>query len=284
MPWRPVAPNLSSNYPQVLIRLEQVKRKFEKNARFRQQYTEVLDGYICKGHARKVKSIDSNVQFFLSHGVFHPQEPNKLRVVFDCAAKFHGRSLNDELLSGPDLMNNLVGVLFRFRVGKVAFACDIESMFHQIRMPISDQRFLGFLWWTKGDVSLKPEVYCMTVRLFGAKSSPSCASFALLQTAEDNSNEFDDLTIGTVRRNFCTDDCLKAVHSVEEATRLVKQLLKLLDRGGSRPGKWLTTHDTVLESVSEPSSVQSNASFVLNDKTTYHVLGVTWDEIGRAHV
>ena len=39
-------------------------------------------------------------------------------------------------------------------------------MFHQIRTPISGQRFLGFLWWPKGDVSLKPEVYCMTVHLF----------------------------------------------------------------------------------------------------------------------
>ena len=113
------APNLSSNYPQAFIRLEQLKRTFEKNARFRQQYTEVLEGYICKGHARKVEWTDSNVQFFLPHhGVFHPQKPNKLRVVFDCAAKFHGRSLNDELLFGPALMNNLVGVLFPFSRGK----------------------------------------------------------------------------------------------------------------------------------------------------------------------
>ena len=106
-----------------------IETKIEKNSWFRQQYTEILEGYICKGHARKVESINSNVQFFLPHHVvFHPQKPNKYRVVFDCTAKFHGRSFNDELLSGPDLMNNLVGVLFRFCVGKVAFACDIESV------------------------------------------------------------------------------------------------------------------------------------------------------------
>ena len=152
-------------------------------------------------------------------------------------------------------MNDLVRVLFRFRVGKVAFACDIESMFHQIRTPISDQRFLRC---PKGDVSLKPEVYCMTVHFFGAKSLPSCANFVLLQTAKYNSNEFDNLTIETVRRYFYMDDCLKAVHSVEEATRLVQQLSKLLDRGGFRLGQWLTNHDTVLESVSELCSVRSN--------------------------
>ena len=153
-------------------------------------------------------------------------------------------------------MNNLVGVLFRFRVGKGAFTCDIDSIrFTRFshRFPIND--FLGFLWWPTGDVSLKPEVCCMN--LFGAKSSPICANFALLQTAEDNSNEFDDLAVGTVRRNFFLDDSLKAVHSVEEATRSVKQLSKLLERGGFRLGQWLTTHDTVLESVSELCSVQT---------------------------
>ena len=53
------------------------------------------------------------------------------------------------------------------------------------------------------------------------------------------------------------DDYLKAVHSVEEATRLVKQLSKLLERGGFRLVKWLTTHDPVLESLSEPCSGQA---------------------------
>jgi len=57
----------------------------------------------------------------------------------------------------------------------------------------------------------------------------------------------------------------------------VQQLSKLLERGGFRLGKWLTTHDTVLESVSEPRSVQSNTSLVLNDKRIHYVSGITWD-------
>lgn len=65
------------------------------------------------------------------HGVFHPQKPGKICVVFDCSAKFQDISLNDNLLDGPDLTNALVGVLCRFRKGLVAVMCDVERIFHQ---------------------------------------------------------------------------------------------------------------------------------------------------------
>ena len=38
-------------------------------------------------------------------------------VVFDCSAQFAGKSLNEKLLTGPDLTNPILGVLIRF--GKV---------------------------------------------------------------------------------------------------------------------------------------------------------------------
>lgn len=41
----------------------------------------------------------------------HPQKPGKIRVVFDPAVETDGVSLNKLLLSGPDLMNSLLGVL-----------------------------------------------------------------------------------------------------------------------------------------------------------------------------
>lgn len=62
--------------------------------------------------------------------VYHPQKPGKIRVVFDSSAQFNGVSLNDVLLSGPDLNNTLVGVLFRFRKETVAITADIEQMFY----------------------------------------------------------------------------------------------------------------------------------------------------------
>ena len=55
-------------------------------------------------------------------------------------------SLNSELLQGPDLTNNLVGILLRFRQDPVAVMGDVQSMFHQVRVPVEDRDFLWFLW------------------------------------------------------------------------------------------------------------------------------------------
>ena len=68
------------------------------------------------------------------HGIYHPTKPNKCWLVFDCSANFAGKSLNDYLLSSPDLTSSLIGVLTRFRQDHVTFIGDIEAMFNQVRV------------------------------------------------------------------------------------------------------------------------------------------------------
>ena len=67
-------------------------------------------------------------------------------MVFDAASNFDGVSLNDKLLTGPGLLNNLVGILMRFRTGKIGVMADIEQMFHQVGVCEEDRDSLRFLW------------------------------------------------------------------------------------------------------------------------------------------
>ena len=48
------------------------------------------------------------------HGVFHPCQPVKIRVVFDCSAEICGISLKKELLPEPDLTSQLFKILTKF--------------------------------------------------------------------------------------------------------------------------------------------------------------------------
>ena len=69
----------------------------------------------------------------------------KIRVVFDAGVKFQSTSLNENLLKGPDLLKNLVGVLLRFRQGKFCVMADIEKMFHQGIVDLRDRDALRFI-------------------------------------------------------------------------------------------------------------------------------------------
>ena len=82
-----------------------------------------------RGHGQKVPDDqrDCSPAWYLPHRpVIHPQKPDKVRVVFDCASKFQNISLNQQILQGPDLTNTLTGILKRFRVESTAIMADIE--------------------------------------------------------------------------------------------------------------------------------------------------------------
>ncbi|XDV45657.1 hypothetical protein PO909_013717 [Leuciscus waleckii] len=118
-------------------RIDSLLRKFKKNPEFFEEYKSFMETIIERGYAVQVPfhqlNRDDNRLFYIPHhGVYHPKK-QKLRVVFDCTASFQGRSLNSELLQGPDLTNTLVGVLLRFREEPVAIMADIESMFYQVK-------------------------------------------------------------------------------------------------------------------------------------------------------
>lgn len=134
-----------------------LKRRFQKDKAFHQEYTAFMENVIDQGYAEKVPLnqldiSDGSVWYIPHHGVRHPQK-RKLRVVFDCAPEFKGISLNKELLPGPDLTSSLMGVLTRFRREPVAVMADIEAMFYQVRVDEEHTDYLRFLWWPGGDTT-----------------------------------------------------------------------------------------------------------------------------------
>lgn len=85
----------------------------------------------------------SDANYFLAHhGVY---KGPKLRVVFDAAAPFKGKCLNDAIISGPALQPSLVNIILRFREGEIAWASDIEAMFSRFRLNEEDSKYFCFL-------------------------------------------------------------------------------------------------------------------------------------------
>ena len=260
-----------------------LKRKLCSDTKLRENYVAFLVEVISAGYAEKVPQnvlhrSDGKVWFIPHHGVYHHKKPDKIRVVFNCSAQFHGTSLNNELFQGPDLTNSLLGVLIRFRQEPVAIMGDVQSMFHQVRVPEEDRDLLRFLWWPKGDFTKKLEEYRMTVHLFGTVSSPSCANFAKRRNAEDHKHGFSPDVTNTILRNFYVDDCLKSLSSSSAAFKHVADLRKLIVIGGFNLTKWASNDRKVLESIplDERAKEVKELDLECDMLPTERALGVSW--------
>ncbi|XP_060567693.1 uncharacterized protein LOC132726393 [Ruditapes philippinarum] len=283
LPWKNENGQLPNNIPLAQVRLQQLRNKLSRDPGLQKMYTTTMNEYIEKGFATELPELEDEnyhkrIWYLPHHPVTNVNKPGKVRIVFDCAAKYKGVSLNSQLLQGPDLMNSLMGVVIRFRKEKIALAADIESMFHQVRVTDEDRNVLRFLWWPGGDLNKKPKCYRMNVHLFGATSSPSCAEYAIKRTAVDNAEIFEPEVVTTVQRNFYVDDCLKSVESEQKAIKLATDLQSIMKLGGFRLTKWLSNSREVLNAIPESERAPSVVNLSFDDTLPCdRALGVLWN-------
>ena len=129
LPFRQTEVQLPNNRQQAFRRALWQQKRMLQNQQYRSDYVAFITDMTDKGYAEKVphqllKSIPDKIWYIPHHGVYLPKKPKKIKVVFDCSARYGGTSLNERLLQGPDMTSSLVGVLTRFRQEPVAFMAD----------------------------------------------------------------------------------------------------------------------------------------------------------------
>ena len=138
-----------------------------------------MEDYISKCHATKLNQKDSETtsritNYIPHHAVTNVNKPNKVQIAFDTVAKAKVKSLNVHFLKGPDFLNNLVGVLLKFRERQFVIIGDITQMFHQVQVPPADRDALKFLWRFSKDSPI--DTCKMNVHLLGKTDSPGCSN------------------------------------------------------------------------------------------------------------
>ena len=201
--WESSTDQLPNNRKVTEMRLMSLKRRLAKDKVLHEKYSAVMASYFDEGYAEKIGVAESKLSWFLPHHhVLNPIKRDKLRIVFDCGAEYDETYLNKARIRGPDLINTLVGVLMTFREKRVTLVADVKSMFYQVKVEPEDKYVLKLLWCPEGNMDEVPEVCCMTIHIFRAKLSPSCASFALLHAMDVFGNEFSNEADTALRRNF----------------------------------------------------------------------------------
>ncbi|XP_068205400.1 uncharacterized protein [Palaemon carinicauda] len=268
-----------------LRRMHSLRKKLLKDGNYYKQYSAFMTEMQQKGYAEQVTTASPGNVWYIPHsGVQHPDKPDKVHVVFDCASKVEGTSLNDLLLQGPDMMNSLLGVLVKFRGSLFAYRGDINIIFYQVRVPEQQRDYLRFFWW-ENSLDEEPKEWKMAVHLFGACSSPSIANFMLKQTASDFKNEFSEEARFTVANNFNVDDCLRAEDRKDALLVNLLEVKELCKKGRFTLTKFSSPCVEFMSSI--PREWYSRSTSELIDESESHktkALGVQWnlatDELG----
>ena len=196
--------------------------------------------------------------------------------MFDASAEFHGTSLNKQLLTGPDLLQELPAILMRFREKAVAIAGDIDQMFHQVRVRKDDRPALSFLWRDM-ERGRPPDTYEMNVAIFGAKCSPAIASYALRKVIEGHAEaNLSKEAAADIVSQFYMDDYVASADCPEKAAELLHTVTRLVSTGGFNLRKWTSNSREVIESVraADRAHVEMDPSIPL---PVERVLGLVWD-------
>ena len=153
MLWADDDPELPNNYFSALAQFNSLERRLDKDPELKAKYEDsninedLTKGYVIKVDNPQEPQQSSKTEWYLPHHpVINPNKPGKVRRVLNGAAKFRGVSLNNSLLTGPDLLQKLIHVLIRFRQREFAVSADIEGMFLQVGVLEKDQPCLRFLW------------------------------------------------------------------------------------------------------------------------------------------
>ena len=134
-----------------LVQLRSLQKRLSRDKKLNEKYADTIREDLEKGYlitvpdAHKVEQRLDKEWYLSHHALINPSKPGKVHRVLKDAAKFLGTSLNKFLLTGPDLLQNLILVLLRFRQHQFAVFADIEGMFLQVGVPDCDQPSLRFL-------------------------------------------------------------------------------------------------------------------------------------------
>ncbi len=140
-----------------LGRLKSLLAKMKDKPELMEKYNSVIENQRENGMVEKVeKSEKDGMRHYIPHHAVLKPDKNttKLRIVYDASAKSskENKSLNECLYRGPVLLQDLCGILMRFRLHEIGIVADIEKAFLQLGLQTEHRDVTRFLWlkdWRK---------------------------------------------------------------------------------------------------------------------------------------
>ncbi len=179
LPKKSISLSLGCSRDQVVKRFRPNQHSLDKKGSY-SDFTKALKEYEEMDHGEPVPPEDlckseSDMYYLPAHGVVKASSTStKLRVVFDASARTtSGTSLNDILLTGPNLYPLLTNIVLSFRMHAIGMSADISKMLRQVGLHPEDRDLHRFL---QPGPDGKLQDMRMTRVTFGVTSSPFLAT------------------------------------------------------------------------------------------------------------
>lgn len=234
-------------------RFYHMERKLDEKPELKREYIKFMREYQNLGHMTRMSNSKIHTkeqpQVFLPH---HPviraeSSTTKLRVMFDASAKTSSNiSLNDTLMIGPTIQDDLRGILMRFRVHQVVLTADVEKMYRQINVSDDCRSYQQILW--REDANDPLEVYHLKTITYGTSAAPFMAIRTLHLLADCERKDLDEAAQIT-KRDFYVDNLLTGSSNITEAVKIQDEMLELCKRGGLLLRKWCSNRKELLTRI-----------------------------------
>lgn len=253
LPFKDPEFHVGENKFQSLQRMKAMERKFNLNSNFKRRYCDFIDEYMHLEHLEKVPEEEisgGKVHYLPHHAVIKESSSStKLRVVFDASSRSdQGTTLNDHLLVGPTIQEDLFTTVVRFRTYQFAFTADIEKMYRQILVDKGDRDYQRIVWRSSEEEPMNH--YRLNTVTYGTSSAPFLAMRCLQQLGKDNEEKFPEAS-KSIQQSFYVDDLMCGSQSLDKALLLQKEITHILSSGGFQLRKWAASHSELLETVPE---------------------------------
>ncbi|XP_055912786.1 uncharacterized protein LOC129946567 [Eupeodes corollae] len=270
---------LGESKNRAIARFRQLETQLNKNQNLKLEYTQVINEFLELGHMIEVDYNNpnrENIFYMPHHAVIKPTSTTtKLRVVFDGSAKSTtGVSLNQLMLVGPKLQDDITTILMRWRKHKYVFTSDIEKMYRQIELHEDHQDYQRILWRSSNDRPIKE--YKLTTVTYGTASAPYLAIKTLQQLAEDEQQKY-PIAAEIVKHDFYVDDVMSGGNTMAECRKAQEQLNEMLSGAGFHLRKWAANNKKLLQHI--PLELQNQQKIDVMKEETIKTLGIHWNPL-----
>ncbi|XP_055584745.1 uncharacterized protein LOC129737609 [Uranotaenia lowii] len=270
---------MPDSYSMAVKRFKCLERRLEKDPPLKIKVCDLIDEYIKKGYAHQASTneltdVDPNKTWYLPLGVVtNPKKPNKIRLVWDAAARVKDISFNDLLLKGPDYTNSLPAILIRFRQRQIAITADIHEMFHRIRIRAPDNQSQRFVFRKHPSENFR--TYIMDVAIFGATCSPCIAQHVKNANASKFSETYPKAVEAIVEGHYI-DDWLDSTDTEEEAIQLIQEVREIHEIAKFTMHHICSNSEKVLRAIGVEVDGEAVRSLKIDPQISERVLGMLW--------